>query len=161
MKTLAPALALTLSAALAGCPRGGPADGTGARAVGDGLAVELHAEPNVVLPGERLHVVLTAENVSPRPLRIQAPSGSPYFLRLWRHTGVDWEHLKRYPQADVQMLTPWTLPAGASRRFDVSLPVEPDWPRGEALRLTGEVNGREDVRAALTIRVLPERRAGR
>jgi len=52
------------------------------------------------------------------------------------------------------VMKPWTLPAGDERSWTLRIPVEPDWPTAEALRITGELNGRPEVSPVVCIEVL-------
>ena len=66
---------------------------------------------------------------------------------------MHWEEVKRYPQAETTTMNPWTLEANSHRTFEMQLTVQPDWPTGEPLRMTAELNGRKDVSPSLTLTV--------
>ena len=160
MRTVPLTAALTVACALAGCAKSKPEFEIAAsgRAVSRGLAVTLKLPARSFTVGEQFEVVLIAENTTGEAIRIDARSASPYFLRVWRETSVGWEQVRRYPQVDLAVMSPWTLEAGARRQFaGVKLKVEPDWPRGEMLRITGELNSRPDARPAVLVIIEPRR----
>jgi len=120
------------------------------------LKVAITLPKRVFVTGEHFLVTVTAENVSSKPLRIISRTGAPVYVRLWRLAGVnDWQEIKYYPQTATMLMTPWTIKGKSSRRFVIPLTVEPDWPTGEILSMTAEVNGRDDVTPRLTLEVSP------
>lgn len=121
----------------------------------DGLAVSLEAPKRTFDPGETFTVTVIAQNRTERAMRIVATSGALVYVRIWRHTGLGWEEVKRYPQAATTALTPWTLKSNSARGFALQLTAQPDWPTGEPLRLTGELNGRAEASPGVTIEVAP------
>ena len=121
----------------------------------DGLAVSLEVSKRTFDPGETFTVTVIAQNRTQRAMRIVAASGALVHMRIWRHTGLGWEEVKRYPQAATTALTPWTLKGNSARRFALQLTVQPDWPTGELLRLTGELNGKAEASPGITIEVAP------
>ncbi|MCK4602249.1 MAG: hypothetical protein KAU28_07270 [Phycisphaerae bacterium] len=148
--------ALFVAAMLAGCAAEvGPPTFT---AESRGLAVTIELPKRDFLVGEQFTVTLTARNKTSQPIRIEARNSSPYILRLWRHTGTAWDQAKEYPEVALAVMSPWTLRGGARRTFIARLTVEPDWPTGELLRLSGELNGRPDAApgVAVSVRRAPE-----
>lgn len=121
----------------------------------DGLAVSLEVPKRTFDPGETFAVTVIAQNRTQRAMRIVAASGALVHMRIWRHTGLGWEEVKRYPQAATTALNPWTLKGNSERRFALQLTVQPDWPTGELLRLTGELNGKAEASPGITIEVAP------
>lgn len=120
-----------------------------------GLAVRIEAPKTTFLRGEEFKVAVVARNTTQKPMRIDAVTGAPVYLRIWRYTGLGWEQVKRYPQVATMVMNPWTLEPRSERRFELNLVVEPDWPTNEALRLTAELNGRGDVVPGILIAVVP------
>jgi len=100
-------------------------------------------------------VTVEARNVTDRPIRIVAPTRARCVVRLWRHIRFTWEEVKEYPPSAMRLRTPWTLPPGGSRTFRQTIPVEPDWPTGLALRMTAELNGTTRPVAVLTVKIEP------
>ncbi len=150
---------------LPGCPSGdgkgnGPASRLYEETVVDGLRITLTVPDSAFAPGSEVPVTFTVTNTTDAPRRIVAPSGSPYFLRLWREVATGWDTIQRFPQADIQIVTPWTLEAGETRTWSPALRVRSDWPTHEPLRLSGEVNGLRETRVFVTLRILPEGRTG-
>jgi len=143
-------------AALVGCQPAAPVTDLNANTVQrSGLAVTLKLDRRSFVAGQTVRVALAARNVTQARIPIDATSGTPVFVRLWRNAGLGWEVVRTYPQSALMIASPWTLPPGAVRTFELRLPVEPDWPTGELLRLTGELNGRPDAQAVLTISIQP------
>lgn len=155
--------AVLAAAAAAGCAGSNSAinGAPSSRVVVDGLAVSLELPARAFRPGQTFTVNLSAENVSGRPIHLDARTRSLYYLRLWRDTTIGWEPLRRYPQSEAMVPGPWTLAPGKRRAFGpITLTVEPDWPRGEMLRITGELNGRPNAKAAVEIVVESEEDQG-
>ncbi len=127
----------------------------------DGLEISLEVPKRNLVGGERFNVLITARNKTDEPMEISARSGAPVFVRVFRYTGLTWREVKHYPQAAIMVMSPWTLPARGQRTFAMNLTVEPDWPTGELLRITGELNGRDEVSPGVTVHVsLPARSPG-
>jgi len=118
-----------------------------------GLAVSIRLSKEAFTVGEKVSVLLKAYNLTNRPISIEAASGALVFVKIWRHTGLGWEQLKCYPQSAVMALNPWTLAPRSERNFSLQLTVEPDWPVGELVRITGELNGWPDASAGVIIEV--------
>jgi len=125
----------------------------------DGLSVSIEIPKRVLDLGEDLQVIVAAANVTGRPIRIIADTRALVYVKIWRHTGLDWEEVKRYPQAATMVMTPWSIEGGSERRFVMLLTVEPDWPTGEVLAMTGELNGWEQAIPQVKLEVAPPSRA--
>jgi len=123
-------------------------------AVSGDLALLMKLDRTVFFRGQTVDVEVVARNLSDQPMRIDARSGAPVYLRLWRFDGVGWELVKRYPKLTTMVMNPWVLPPRGERRFRLKVPVEPDWPVGCRVRLTAELNGREGVMASATVVIL-------
>jgi len=141
---------------LGGCGSHEPVDVSPPNSVEiDGLKVTIKVPKRSFVTGERFQVLITADNTTRHPIRIPAASGAPVYVRIWRHTGLSWEEVKRYPEAATTIMTPWTLQPHQQWTRIMNLTVEPDWPTDELLRITAELNGREDASPALTVEVSP------
>jgi len=149
--------------ALAGCAapemQFGPGPGNSAEA--KGLIVHVSVPKRDFAVGEQVKVTVTAVNTTRRPISFNATSSARAIVRLFRHTGMGWEQVRRYPQAAAMILSPWRLERGQRRSFVLMVPVEPDWPSEEPLRLTGELNGRGDLAPGVVIRVRSAGKGGR
>lgn len=121
----------------------------------DNLRLTLDVSERQVAIGDKLTVRLTARNTGSEPIDITARSGALMLVRIWRETPVGWTTVKQYPEAAIMIIRPWTLEAGEQRQFDMALTVDKDWPTAETIRLTAELNGRDDVRAGVKIEVAP------
>jgi len=159
MKTGIATMALLSAAMLAGCQTGaakkGLSPGATNTAAAEGLCVTLELTKRDFVVGEKMNVTITARNLTSQPLTIKAASETPYFVKVWHNIGVGWEVVKQYPQSEMLIMTAWRLAAKAERKFNVSVSVEPDWPTGELLRLTAELNGRPKPVPGVTITVAP------
>ena len=120
----------------------------------NGLVVQIDPSNTIVVRGETFKVVVVGRNTTREPIRIDARTGAPVYVRIWRHTGLAWETVKRYPEVATMVMTPWTLAPHSERRFELNLTVGPDWPTNEPLRLTAELNGRTDLVPHVDIMVL-------
>ncbi len=155
-------LILAAAAALAasGCQEPAPLPaapaGVANSASNQGLTVELRAPTRQVVWGQTLTVEIVARNTTAEDIVIDADTGAEVYLRLWRLTTGGWEQVKRYPATPVMVAWRWTLPPGGSRSFQRVLQVERDWPTGEALRLTVELNGRPDVAPGAVVEAFPD-----
>lgn len=119
----------------------------------DGLIVHVSVPRRYFTVGQHVKVTITAVNTTRRPVRLSANSSALAMVRLFRHTGIHWELVRQYPQSAAMLTSPWQLEGGSRRVFVLTLLVEPDWPRNEPLRLTGELNGRDDLSPSMMIRV--------
>ena len=150
---------------LGGCmgPAGGPAQNS--RVINsvesDGLVVTIELPKRVFAVGEEFAVGVTARNITSRPIIINSASGAPIYARLLRHTGLNWEQVKRYPKTETMLMNAWRIEPGSQRSFVLTLTVEPDWPTGELLRLTAEVNGISDLSAGVALQIAPATRNGK
>ncbi len=144
---------------LAGCdlfqtpPEIEPPIGPAGIATADGLKVQLEVSRDQLITGDEFLVKITAINLTDDPIAIRSRSGALTHVRIFRHTGMHWDEVKRYPQAETAMMSPWILEANSVRTFEMQLTAEPDWPTGEPLLMTAELNGRKDVSPSLTVNV--------
>jgi hypothetical protein len=120
-----------------------------------GLTVRVKVPQRYYLPGQVVRAQVIAVNNSTEPIEIQSRSAALAKIDLRRFTGIRWETFKRYPQAAAMVITPWTLPPGQSRVFDLALTVGEDWPVAETIRLRGWLNGRDDLKPTVEIEVTP------
>ena len=111
----------------------------------DGLVVTAGVPQRNYIRGGTVAVSVAVRNVSGDDIAIGADSGALVYATLWRKTTIGWEQVKRYPQSAVMVAAPWKLRAGKTYKCTLNLPVEPDWPTGEPLKLTVELNGRSDL----------------
>jgi hypothetical protein len=148
---------LTVSlVALIGCPKkagDGPGAGVVQEVTKDGLTVELRMPRRHLVRGEMLPITVTARNQTKEEMAIDADSGAAVYVTLWRQTSVGWEQVKRYPESVTMVATKGRLGPKASQSFPLNLRVAPDWPTGELLRITAELNGRPEPQAGAYIQV--------
>ncbi len=124
-----------------------------ATAVSNGLALSVEIDKSCFVVGDKVSIKLTARNTTDHPIRITAPNSSPYLICVWKDNSLAWERILTYPKAAMMVINPWTLEANSERTFFVSVPVEPDWPTNELLRLSCELNGRPDLAPYVMITV--------
>jgi hypothetical protein len=143
MKRFAITAALLSVALAAGCNGGDMAnvDAIHNTATADGLAVTLKVPERKAHWGQELPVRVVAENTTGGDIRINATSAALVKVHVWERVGEGWDMVKTYPEAAAMVMSPWTLEAGQTREFPLTIPVERSWPTGEPVRLTAELNG--------------------
>lgn len=119
----------------------------------DGLVVTASIPRRSYVRGDTVDIHIDVRNTSGRAIAIPADSGALVYATLWRRTTIGFEQVKRYPQTAVMVAAPWNLRSGKSYKCTLRLPVEPDWPTSEPLKLTVELNGRDDVVAGGYVQV--------
>lgn len=147
-----------LSMSIGGCGLFGgkaPEDPLTQRAAIGDLAATIGVDRGSVRVGESLTVRLTAENVGNDPIQINATSAALMRVTVWEYDGQRWQPTKRYPEVAAQVMTPWALAPKASREFATTIPVEPDWPVLQNVKITAELNGRPDVRPYVMVEARP------
>lgn len=151
-------LALVLASAfvLAGCPK--PAEPVTATNVvrSNDLELKLALEKRTFAPGEKFTATVTATNVSGDPITIKASSGAAAWLTVYAYNPLRMDQVERYPKSAMSVPMTWTLDPGQSRSFTMELTVEPNWPRGEFLLLSAELNGRPNPVVGVVISVSRE-----
>jgi len=159
MRTIAMLLTCLAVLAFAGCAPGKITAATGSpverRVAVGGLSVGVGMSARTFKVGEVITVKVVAENTSNKPIRITAPTNTPVVVKIWRHTGAGWDEVLRFPKNDMMVTNVWTLPPGGTREFSFRLRVDPTWPVGELLRMSGNLHGRPDVMADVTFDVVP------
>lgn len=141
-------LLLMLSLAAAGCflrKAEPPPQGIVAEQTEDGLKVELRVPQRDLVRGQTVPVTVIASNLTGKEIVVPASSGALVYVSIWRSTATGWEQVKRYPETAAELASPWRLAGKSSHTFPVNLPVAPDWPTGEPLRITAELNGRPGI----------------
>ena len=119
----------------------------------DGLVVTAGVPQRNYVRGDTIAVNVDVRNVGDSDIAIPADSGALVYATLWRRTTIGFEQVNRYPQTAVMVAAPWKLRGGKNYKCTLNLPVEPDWPTGEPLKLTVELNGRNDVVAGGYVQV--------
>lgn len=123
------------------------------------LVLTLQLPRGELTVGETLDMTLIAHNVTRGPIWLTAPRHTHWVLRVWRHTGLAWEEVKRYPPTPMNVQLPWILGGQKTRTFHARIPVEPDWPTAETLRITAELGGEPGVvpKLSVTVNAAPPR----
>jgi hypothetical protein len=146
MRSLTLTLLAATLAAVPGCPK--PQEfphGIESQATANGLTLELTVPRREFVRGETLPVTVVAHNRSGKEMTINAGSGALVYVSVFHRTPAGWELVKRYPQTAAPLASPWRLArGGSSAPLRLDLPVEPDWPTGEPLKLLAELNGRPE-----------------
>ncbi|MCD4699075.1 MAG: hypothetical protein K8R91_00680 [Phycisphaerae bacterium] len=134
-----------------GCQR--PDEITWRAQADDGLVVTADVPRHNYVRGDTVDINVKVCNTSGRDIAIPADSGALVYATLWRRTTIGFEQVKRYPQTAVMVAAPWILSGRKTYKCTLNLPVEPDWPTSEPLKLTVELNGRDDVVAGGYVQV--------
>jgi len=156
MKTVVAMLSLILLTTVGGCLwREKPAriEGVAVQAVDEGLVLKMSVPRRNYVRGQSVPVTLVAENTTKQDMTIASDSGALVRVSLWRQSQLGWQHAKTFPTTAVMIPTKWILPAGKARTFTMDLPVTPDWPTAEYLRLRGHLNGRPALAPEVLIQV--------
>ena len=122
----------------------------------EGVLLEVSTRTRKVFAGEMLPLTVTVRNSTPQEVGMNATSGALVGVSVLRQTAAGWEVVKKYPDTAVMVASPWRLGPRGSRVFHVNLPVAPDWPTNEALRIEVQVNGWPDLKAGGIVQVVPE-----
>ncbi len=120
-----------------------------------GLSLDVTVPARTACWGDTMEVIVIARNTSRRDIVINADSQAPVLVTISRRTSVGWRKVLEFPRSSVRVANLWTLTAGGARAFTLELPVERDWPTGEDLRLTAQLNGRPDVAPGVIIYICP------
>jgi len=123
----------------------------------DGLRMTIELPKRDFQIGEQFIAHVEATNTTGREMKIVSRTGAPVYFRIWRHTGLNWEEVKSYPETSTMVMTTWTLGGKSDRSFAIPLIVEPDWPVAEILSISAELNGREAASPRLTFQVHPDK----
>jgi len=119
------------------------------------LAIDVELSSHRLVTGETLQVRGTVTNRTDYAVRIDSPTSARFHVQLWRDTENGWTIIRSYPEAALMVLSPWGLAPGATVAYGMVLPVEPDWPTHEALRLTVKVDGYADSSEPVVVTVFP------
>lgn len=148
-------LPLAVLSLLAGCQTPPLAAGDNAAVVcSDTLQMSMQLGARTFTVGQTLPVTIKVRNVSGSPVTIQAKSGAPVYIHLSRRLPLFEEEFKTYPEASSMVMDLWTLMPGETRTFDLTLPVEADWPKNEPIHLVGELNGVTGLSPAIVVTVV-------
>ena len=109
--------------------------------VADGLKVEVELPGRDFQTGDNLRVTVRATNTTSTPIEIHSPTGAPVLVRVLRNTLLSREQVRVYPRTATANILSWTLPPGQTSIYVLMVPIEPDWPTGEILHVTAELNG--------------------
>ncbi len=131
-----------------------PAEGTSIRTVGP-FRVVLAVPAGAYEPGDSFTVTVTTTNVSDEPVVVHRWGSVAYYLTVSHNRGTGWEEVHTYPGGTAGVMESWTFRPGQQKSTAIRLTVEPDWPVGELLRLEAHMNGREEVRAAEFVEIIP------
>ncbi|MBI5722879.1 MAG: hypothetical protein HZA50_02895 [Planctomycetes bacterium] len=122
-----------------------------------GLLLTLTVPETRLISGNTVVPELTVKNTTDKKITIPAVGSSPVFARIYRKTINFWDEVKHYPQTGTVVMNNWELGPGQEKKFSLTLPVEPDWPTSEPLKLTMELNGLPKAAPAVDIWITPDR----
>jgi len=161
MKTTLVCLTCGLIALSAGCGmmdrgmEGAATDQAVSRVRGKGMTISVSLPKRDWQIGEAIPVEATAVNNTGSAIDVVSPSGAPILVRVMRPSKGSFEQVRLYPSSATSNIINWTLPAHGSRTYKLMVPVEPDWPVAEPLRLSAELNGYPKYSPGVTITVRP------
>jgi len=161
MRALLVCLACAMVALAAGCTAdqditaGGPTSQVVSQVQGKNMTISVSLPKRDWQVGETIPVTVTAVNTTDRAVSVVSPSGAPVLVRVMRASKGSFEQVRLYPGSATSNVVNWTLPARGSRTYKLMVPVEPDWPMVEPLRLSAELNGTPQHSPAVTVTVLP------
>lgn len=139
----------------AGCAQSGP-PGDGPSVVHAGsLAAHMRVPAETVRHGQVIGVSITTWNLGKNPVTMPRTVSDVYRVEVARHDGMGWVTFRTYPATEAILLRRLTLEPDSRREDSVSVPVEPDWPAGEVVRLQAVMNGRADLRMSDFVSVKP------
>jgi hypothetical protein len=105
-------------------------------------------------PGESLNATVMAVNHRDEPVNIQATSSALCKLSLWRPESTQWNRFKTFPEMAAAVMTDWTLEPGQRRSFTFNVPIKPDWPTHELIRVKAQLNGMPELTPHVDIEIL-------
>lgn len=159
MRVLVAALLPALLAVI-GCaqkPMASPPAGQLSNHVTSGdLSARLVVDKPVAVVDNSFQVWLSVTNMGKTPVPVLADSTAPMIVTLWRYTPTGWERFREFPQSAVRRSVSWQLHPGQTRDFHMTVPVTPDWPMTDLLKLTAEMNGRPEAQPAVLVRAIPK-----
>ncbi|NQU76345.1 MAG: hypothetical protein HQ546_08555 [Planctomycetes bacterium] len=127
------------------------------KAIGGDLSTTVMVDRRIARIGDKLDISLMAENTSSDPIPVEADTTAPMLVTVWRYNMANgWQRAKVYPEVSITQRSAWVLQRHEKRKFFMTVPVEPDWPTLELLRITAELNGRPDVRPFVLIEISPQ-----
>ena len=140
-----------------GCaPKGAPSVVTD-QVASDSLLATMTADKRIARVGEGINVALVARNTSLRSMSIEAATTAPMIVTVWRYDmAKGWTRVKEYPKVAIYRRQTWVLHGGKERAFSMAVPVEPDWPTQQMVKLMAELNGRTDARPYVLIEIRPK-----
>lgn len=104
--------------------------------------------------GQTIGVTLTVRNTSRDPIPVESRTAAPMIVTVWNYDSEKrWRRVKEYPQVSIFQRTLWVLSGKEERTFAMKVPVEPDWPARQLVKLTAELNGRTDARPYVLVEI--------
>ncbi len=147
---------LLLAACVAGCSQHGPAEIPGTEVASGPLLASIATDRRSAEVGQSVRVTLIVRNTSGDPIPVEAASTAPMFVSVWRYVAAEgWLRIKEYPEAVIARRQAWVLEGREEKSFSMTVPVEPDWPTRQLIKLTAELNGRTDARPYVLMEIRP------
>ena len=148
---------VVLAVCVAGCGRGGNVVILGREIASGPLSASITTDRRTAAVSESVRVTLTVRNTSREPIPIEAASTAPMFVSVWRYVAAEgWLRVKEYPEAVIARRRAWVLEGREEKTFSMTVPVEPDWPTRQLIKLTAELNGRTDARPYILLEISPK-----
>jgi len=121
------------------------------------LRIGINLSAHQAVQGDSIVAIAMLENRGSSPVTIPRIGSEQFRLIVSQYDGVAWQPLKTFPAADQSLLSNWTIQPGQLVHRVFTLPVGPDWPVGQTLRIRAELNGREGVSVADLVTVQPKK----
>ena len=150
------AIALSLLLLTVGCGQDNADEQPGYAVAKDGLAIHATADLAVVQPGDTITVSVRIENTSDQTIRWTARNTAPVHVRVQEESELEmglWQDMKVYPEMAGMAITPHEFAPGEEKTYTMNVPVEPDWPRGEVVRLAVHPTGRRELTGTIKVKV--------
>ncbi len=104
-------------------------------------------------PGARDRV---RRNTTDKPISIVSEGRDLVRVKLYRTFGVGWELLKEYPALALPVRSEWQLPPHGQRVFQLTVPVEPNWPTAENILLRAVLNNGPEAEPGVLVDIEPQ-----
>ena len=106
--------------------------------------------------GDQVPVTVRARNTTDKPISIVSEGRNLVRVKLYRTFGVGWELLKEYPALALPVRSEWQLPPHGQRVFQLTVPVEPNWPTAENILLRAVLDNGPEAEPGVLVDIEPQ-----
>ncbi len=103
--------------------------------------------------GDKMDVRVIVSNLTKKKMEVVSATRAVCKVKIWRQYVGEWDLVKTYPTSMILSPKVWQLDGGETRIFRMVVPVERDWPVGEELRVTAEMDGLDHGECGVVISV--------